>query len=254
MRAHLAPEALEEARHALDAGLAPLQRLLRRCGEHREQPHGVGAVSVHHGLRVDAVVLRLGHLLDAADLHRVTIRTEHGAGDAAALVALHVDLGRIDPVLRAVGVVAIERLGNHHALAQQVLRRLVAAEHAGVAHQLVIQAEVQQVHDRVFDAADVLVDRQPVVGARVDLRRRTGAGVARVVQLDSMKVSKVSVSRSAGRRTAGRVVWRTRDRPLIGDCTPLNATSSGSSTGSWSSGTGTSPQWAQRITGIGQPQ
>ena len=40
----------------------------------------------------------------------------------------------------------------------------------------------------------------------------------------------------------------------VGEVTPENATSSGSTTGSCSSGTGTSPQDGHRITGIGQPQ
>jgi hypothetical protein len=35
-----------------------------------------------------------------------------------------------------------------------------------IAHQLVEEARVQQMQDRVFDAADVLVNRQPVVGTR----------------------------------------------------------------------------------------
>ncbi len=75
----------------------------------------------------------------------------------------------------------IERLGDHHALAQQIGRRLVRLHHARVAHQLVVEAEIQQMQDRVFDTADVLINRQPVVGALVDLAVGTRAGVTRVV-------------------------------------------------------------------------
>ena len=56
---------------------------------------------------------------------------------------------------------------------------------AFVAHQLVEEARVQQVQDGVLDAADVLVDRQPVVGAFVDhgvvrlRRRRSGRSTRR---------------------------------------------------------------------------
>ena len=60
-----------------------------------------------------------------------------------------------------------------------------------------------------------------------------------------MKVSKVSVSRSAAPPHCGQVVLRHSGSALIGDCTPENATSSGSTTGNWSSGTGTAPHFAQ---------
>ena len=64
-----------------------------------------------------------------------------------------------------------------------------------------------------------------------------------------MKVSKVSVSRSAAPPHCGHVVLRHSGSALIGDCTTpeakASATSSGSTTGSWSSGTGSAPQAAQ---------
>ena len=73
-------------------------------------------------------------------------------------------------------------------------------------------------------------------------------------QLESMKVSNVSVSRRAGapqrgQATCFQVGWWSSGLPGVS-----NYTSSGSTTGSWSSGTGTAPQPAQWITGIGQPQ
>ncbi len=60
-----------------------------------------------------------------------------------------------------------------------------------------------------------------------------------------MKVSKVSVSRSAAPPHCGQRVLRHSGSDLIGEATPLNSTSSGSTTGSWSSGTGTAPQASQ---------
>ena len=69
-----------------------------------------------------------------------------------------------------------------------------------------------------------------------------------------MKVSKVSVSRSAGPPQPGQVVLRHSGSALIGEAMPVKATSSGSTTGSWSSGTGTAPHFSQYTTGIGQPQ
>lgn len=60
-----------------------------------------------------------------------------------------------------------------------------------------------------------------------------------------MKVSKVSVSRSAGPPQSGQVVWRQVGSVLIGEPVPANSTFSGSTTGNWSSGTGTAPHLAQ---------
>jgi hypothetical protein len=55
--------------------VGPLERLLGRAREHHEQPRGVGAVAVDQRLRVDAVVLGLGHRADAAVLDRASRRT-----------------------------------------------------------------------------------------------------------------------------------------------------------------------------------
>ncbi len=147
-----------------DAGIAPLQRSIGRRREHHEQARGVGAVFVDQRLRVDAVVLGLGHLFHAADLHRLAVGFQRGGGHAALLVAHDVDVGRIDPVLAAVGFFAEEGVGHHHALCEQLPERFGALHQSLVTHQLVEEARVQQVQDGVFDAADILVDRQPVVG------------------------------------------------------------------------------------------
>ena len=69
-----------------------------------------------------------------------------------------------------------------------------------------------------------------------------------------MKVSKVSVSRSALPPHLGQVVSMNSGIFLIGEPTPSKATSSGSTTGSCSAGTGTAPQVGQLMIGIGQPQ
>ena len=57
MLRHLRPQAPQEALHAFDASVTPFQALVRRCGEHREQAHRVGAVAVDQRLRINAVVL-----------------------------------------------------------------------------------------------------------------------------------------------------------------------------------------------------
>ena len=62
VRRHLAPEALQKTVAALDAGVRPFQRLLRRRREHHEQAHGVGAVALDVGRRIHGVAARLRHL------------------------------------------------------------------------------------------------------------------------------------------------------------------------------------------------
>jgi hypothetical protein len=51
-----------------------------------------------------------------------------------------------------------------HALGEQAGERLVEVEQAAGRHGAGVEARVEQVQDRVLDAADVLVDGQPVVG------------------------------------------------------------------------------------------
>ena len=55
-------------------------------------------------------------------------------------------------------------LVHHHALGEQAGERLVDAEMAGRLHRAGEEARVEQMQDRVLDAADILVDRQPAVG------------------------------------------------------------------------------------------
>ena len=70
-----------------------------------------------------------------------------------------------------------------HALAQQVRERLVEVDHAEVAGDLGPETTVEQVQNRVLDAADVLVDRHVVVDLGAVKRRGVvvRVGVAHVV-------------------------------------------------------------------------
>ena len=123
--------------------------------------------------------------------------------------------------------------------------RSVGGRHAEVGQRLGEEAGVHQVQDGVLDAADVLVDRHPVRGrVRVErhVGRSTGRQKRRKYHDESTKVSMVSVSRAAGPPQIGQVVCRKPSWSCSGD-SPVgrNSTSSGASTGSWSSGTGTMP-------------
>ncbi len=127
---------------------------------------------------------------------------------------------------------------------------------AGVAHGAGEEARIEEVQDRVLDAADILVDRQPLVGGpRARSADRPCGAVKRAkYQDESTKVSMVSVSRTAGlpqigQATCFHVGWRSSGLPGLS-----KVTSSGSLTGRSAAGTGTMPCSGQWITGIGQPQ
>src|SRR5208282_2942579 len=85
----------------------------------------------------------------------------------------------------------------------------------------------------------------------------SGEQYRNMYQDESTNVSMVSVSRLAGPPQAGQGTFTQSSAAASGD-TPLGTRSwprrSGSTTGSWSSGTGTSPQDGQCTIGIGVPQ
>ena len=176
------PDAFQEAVRPLYAGLLPLKRHIRRGGEHHKQTHGIRAVALYHLLRVDAVVFRLGHLAHAG-IDQLMTRRVLRFHDAAFLIAFNDRLFRGDPVTLAVYAHVVESVCQHHALAEQLLRWLIRVHHACITHQFVEEAEVEQVHNGVFDTTNVDIHRQPVVGGvriqhpLVVLR----AGVARIV-------------------------------------------------------------------------
>jgi hypothetical protein len=104
-------------------------------------------------------------------------RREHGE-QAYRIGAVLVDQPlRINRI--ALGLGHLGAVLQHHALGQQAGKRLGIVQQARIAHQLVEEPGVQQMQDRVFDAADVLVDRHPV--ARPVIQHAVllvGAGVA----------------------------------------------------------------------------
>ena len=69
------------------------------------------------------------------------------------------------------------------------------------------EARVEQVQDRVLDAADILVDRQPVLAASARSNGWSAGWLAKRMkyQLESTKVSSVSVSRVAAPPQLGQV-------------------------------------------------
>ncbi len=83
-----------------------------------------------------------------------------GAPRCPSAAPLH--LARIQPA--AVG--AAIALMRHHALREQAGERLVQADLARRVHRAREEARIEQVQDRMLDAADILIDRQPVIHRR----------------------------------------------------------------------------------------
>ena len=136
--------------------------------EHHEEARGIGAVGVDQGLRIDAVVLRFRHGADAARFDRLAVGLEDARpgmrlplSSSCDSTSAGVEIGDAP----AAGF-AEENLVQHHALGEQVGEGLVELHQPQVAHHLGPEARVEQVQDGVLDAADVLVDGHPVIGAR----------------------------------------------------------------------------------------
>jgi hypothetical protein len=91
-------------------GVGPGRALVGWPGEHREQARRVGAELGDELARLDHVVLRLAHLLDAAEHQRQAVLPGGGADRRATFVVPHVDFARVVPALLAAGVFAVEAL------------------------------------------------------------------------------------------------------------------------------------------------
>ena len=57
-------------------------------------------------------------------------------------------------------------LVHHHALREQAREGLVEAGMARLLHRAGEEARIEQVQDRMLDAADILIDRQPGIDGR----------------------------------------------------------------------------------------
>ena len=188
------PQPVQIAPGAVDAGLGPLEVALGRAVGQHEQARGVGAVGLDDLGRIDRVALGLAHLLDAADGHRPAVADARRQCPVLALA----DLVGLEPV-------AVPRRGRSRGVTMPWVNRPANGSSRSTDSRIsrsarVKKRAVEQVQHRVLDAADILVDRQPVVGGSA---RRTAASAcgeqkrAKYQEL-STKVSKVSVSRRAG--------------------------------------------------------
>jgi hypothetical protein len=145
---------------------------------------------------------------------------------------------------------------HDHALREHAVEGLVQPGMPGRLHRAGEEARIEQVQDRVLDAADILVDRQeavddgavgrtlgpPGIGEAGEIPGRIDEGVHRVgfaprgraaLRAGDMLPARVMVERVA-RLVEGDVVGQLHRQVGIG--------------------TGTVPQAEQWMTGIGQPQ
>ena len=150
------PQFLDRAPRAAHASVGPFEITLRRRVRQDEPAGDVSAVVRNDLDRINDVLLRLRHLLDAAD------RDRPAAGDFDQRPVAFLDLLGQEPP--AIG--RLVRLVRDHALREEASERFAAGqvEQAGVAQGAGEEARVEQVENRMLDAADILVDGQPVAG------------------------------------------------------------------------------------------
>ena len=122
-------------------------------------------------------------------------------------------------LLDVVGLAAIRRpavigLVANHALREQARERLVDIGVAQSVQPAREEARVEQMQDRVLDAADILIDRQPVVRRlAVDRRFRCGVAEAREVPgridegIQRVGLAHAPCRRSSGKSTCFHVGW-----------------------------------------------
>ena len=123
----------QKSDRAFDPAFRPAQFVFNRRGKQNEQARRIGAERCNHLVGIDAVAETLRHRL---------------------------------PFVSAFDAI------RDHALRQQSLHRLVKRNQTEVAHELGPEARVDQVHHRVRVAADVLIDRRPLLSdLRIERRR-----------------------------------------------------------------------------------
>ena len=124
-------------------------------------------------MRVHAVVFGFGHFFHAANDNGLPIGIQYSGYGATFFIGLHGYIGGVEPCFFAVRAFAVIGCRQHHALCEQLFKRLAHGHDALVVHQLGKETRVKQVQNGVFNAADVLVNLLPI-------RRRFGRDHAAV--------------------------------------------------------------------------
>ena len=148
---------------AFDAGFGPDDVTVRRRVRENEEASRIGAVGADDVIGVDDIFLRLRHLLDRADLGFLATGQE---------ICPACSVGFFDPQINRSHPFALEAfadaigLMHDHALGEETLEGLLEPYMTCLAHRAGKEARIEQMQDRVFDAADILVDRQPMARDR----------------------------------------------------------------------------------------
>eukprot|EP00047_Mylnosiga_fluctuans_P020984 m.98905 g.98905 ORF g.98905 m.98905 type:complete len:384 (+) comp8706_c0_seq1:1161-2312(+) len=263
------PHTLQPAANPLDGLGVPLEHKVRRRLEEHEDARGVRAVRRDDRHRVDAIVLRLGHL-------RLRDRDWVARGDLDSLAVPLVHL--IWAQVAAARV--LEGPPLHHSLSQELCEGLLDGVDANVPQKIANEACVEQMQDCMLDAANVEVDRHPFCVFRA--AECALIGRIQIAQVVPRRVHKrVHRVRLAPRRTAA--LGTGARRPFLGhflrsgqhvgtrrpsgpnqklqfasmEADPIEkqgSLPSGRMTGSSASGTGTAPHAPQCTMGMGVPQ
>ena len=201
-----APGPVEEAAHAADAVGRPGCVLVERPDEHLVEAHRVRAELVDHVVGVHDVAAALRHLLDDLLEHeavdRRVMRRAVGAlahlvernpaalhlvatvaRDEALAVRLHlfvgIDVRLCGGVVRQVVVEVAIAVAEDHSLVDQLVKGLLRVHDADVVEHLVPEARVEQVEDRVLNAAHVDVDRHPSTRSDSSAIQQSVLGIVR---------------------------------------------------------------------------
>ena len=142
--------------------------MIWRTGKHHETAGRVSAELVDNVARFNDIALRLGHLFDAAEHHGLAVFLGDRSNGTGFVVELNLHFVRVVPTAVTIGHIPVVTLGHQHALSEEVLKRFVVLHETEVAHHLCPETGIKEVQHSVFDAADVLIHRHPVVGALVD--------------------------------------------------------------------------------------
>ena len=213
--------------------------------ESMKRPSRIGAVGVDHPSGSTT-------FLRDFDIFSERPTTTGSPSRAPRPVALTHDLVGRKPCRRRRGI----RLVADHALRHQPGERLVDAEIAAAPERPGEEPRIEEVQNRMLDAADVLIDRQPVIhGTPVERLGACGEQKRAKYHEDLEKrIEGIGLPNRPGPRQFGQAVCfhvGCRSSGLPGR---LKSTSSGSVTGRSAAGTGTMPHAAQCRMGIGQPQ
>ena len=142
--------------------------------------------------------------------------------------------------------VRVKRFADDHSLRQQIFNRFIKFDQPDVAHHLRPKPRVKQVHHGVINAADVLVNRQPV-SRDFRVKRHFGVvriGVAKVIpRRINERVHRVGFAFRGFAARFGQFVFTNSGTRARGDSpVPVNGAVSGKRTGRFSYCSGTAPQ------------